>query len=475
MSKLRVNCFTVSLDGYGAGSGQGLDNPLGAGGLALHEWMIGTRTFQQMFGKAGGTSGPDDDFTARGMSNVGAWILGRNMFGPVRGPWPDDSWKGWWGDAPPYHTAVFVLTHHGRDSFTMNGGTTFHFVTGGTDEALAKAREAAGGRDIRLGGGVSVIRQYLNARLIDEMHLAISPVLLGSGEHLLQGIDLPALGYTQTEHVATDKATHFVVARGQVGGRVTRRRFMGAWGYGIRQDDFVLDVIGAFEDLLKAGKSVREATETVTSRFAAASGDAVDGPLLWIAIADVQWTYGEVDRQAVKRVQEDLASGLSLTIWSDDQRGLARRRAALEKFITKIEESNPRPRKLPKTVVRAPMFSAGTCLSIHLPNGLYAAALVVAADHAHVEYGRNLVGVLDYISAEKPPLEVFRNRNWLVVGDQGGNSDIDLAWYYHTGFRAVKARLAVVGEIDILDSDPTGSNVYRPWTGIGERGLHRSA
>jgi hypothetical protein len=248
---------------------------------------------------------------------------------------------------------------------------------------------------------------------------------------------------------------------------------MGAWGFGIRQDDFVLDVIGAFEDLLKAGESVRKATDTVTSRFASASDDSVDGPLLRIAIADVQWTYGELDPQIVQRVKEDLVSGRSLAIWADDERGLSRRRAALEKFVSKIERSNPRPRKLPKTVIRTPLFPAGTCLSIHLPNGQYAAALVLAAEHAHVEYGRNLVGVLDYISAEKPSLEVFRNRKWLVAGGQGGQSDPDLAWYYHTGFRAVKARLAIVGEVEILDSDPTDSNVYRRWTGIGERGLHQ--
>ena len=248
---------------------------------------------------------------------------------------------------------------------------------------------------------------------------------------------------------------------------------VGAWGYGIRQDDFVLDVVGAFEDLLKAGKSVREATEAVTSRFETASADAVDGPLLRIAIADVQWTYGEVDPQIVKHVRQDLASGLSLAIWTDDQRGLLRRTAALERFISKVEQPNPRPRKLPRTVVRTPMFPAGTCLSIRLPNGQYAAALVLASDHTHVEHGRNLVGVLDYISAEKPPLEVFRNRRWLEVANQGGKSDRDLAWYYHTGFRAVMAGLAVVGLTGILDSDPTDSNVYRRWTGIGERGLQR--
>jgi dihydrofolate reductase len=214
MPKLRVQGFSISLDGYGAGPGQSLENPLGVGGMALHQWVFPTRTLQKMlFGKEGGTTGPDDDFAARGIANLGAWILGRNMFGPVRGPWPDDSWKGWWGDNPPYHVPVFVLTHHPRASITMEGGTTFHFVTDGIEAALKRATEAAGGKDIRLGGGVATIREYLNAGLIDEMHLVISPVLLGSGEHLLGGIDLTRLGFECTEHVPTASATHMILTR----------------------------------------------------------------------------------------------------------------------------------------------------------------------------------------------------------------------------------------------------------------------
>jgi dihydrofolate reductase len=214
MSKLRVQCFSISLDGYGAGVGQSLENPLGVGGMALHQWVLPTRTFQTMlFGKEGGTTGLDDDFVARGFANLGAWILGRNMFGPVRGPWPDDAWKGWWGDNPPYHVPVFVLTHHPRASIPMAGGTTFHFVTDGIEAALKRATEAAGGKDIRLGGGVATIREYLSARLIDEMHLAIAPVLLGAGEHLLGGTDLTRLGFECTEHVPTTSATHVVLTR----------------------------------------------------------------------------------------------------------------------------------------------------------------------------------------------------------------------------------------------------------------------
>ena len=213
MGKLRVHTFSTSLDGYGAGPGQDVDNPLGVGGIALHGWARPTRTFQQMFGAEGGTIGVDDEFAARGLENIGAWILGRNMFGPVRGSWPDETWIGWWGNNPPFHTEVFVLTHHPRRSFTMEGDTTFHFVTDGIHAALKRASEAALGKDVRLGGGVSVIRQYLSALLVDEMHLAIVPVLLGSGEHLLSGIDLPKLGYRCTEHVATPNATHVVVMR----------------------------------------------------------------------------------------------------------------------------------------------------------------------------------------------------------------------------------------------------------------------
>src|SRR5262249_21514336 len=179
----------------------------------LHEWAFATRTFRRMFAAEGGSTGTDDDFAARGFENIGAWILGRNMFGPVRGPWPDESWKGWWGDNPPYHVPVFVLTHHPRASLTMSGGTTFHFVTGGIDEALERARDAAGSKDVRVGGGVATIRQYLRAGLIDEMHLAVAPVLLGAGEHLLAGIDAPRLGYECAEHVTTPTATHVIIAK----------------------------------------------------------------------------------------------------------------------------------------------------------------------------------------------------------------------------------------------------------------------
>ncbi len=190
MSRLRVNGFALSLDGYGAGPAQSLEHPLGVGGTALHEWSFATRRFQAMFGGEGGSTGIDNDFVERGFDNMGAWILGRNMFGPVRGPWPDESWRGWWGDNPPYHVPVFVLTHHARPSIEMDGGTTFHFVTDGIHAALARAREAAQGRDVRLGGGVATIREYLQAGLVDEMHLAIVPKLLGNGEALLAGLDL---------------------------------------------------------------------------------------------------------------------------------------------------------------------------------------------------------------------------------------------------------------------------------------------
>lgn len=213
MSKLRVNCFSISIDGYGAGPNQTLDNPLGVGGGALHQWFFPTQSFQQMIGKDGGTTGTDNDFAVRGFENLGAWILGRNMFSPMRGPWPDDSWKGWWGDNPPYHVPVFILTHHPRPSITMEGGTVFHFITDGIHAALARATEAANGKDIRIGGGAATIREYLSAGLIDHLHLAISPVLLGSGENLLAGIDMNKLGYQCTEHVATEHAMHVVVTK----------------------------------------------------------------------------------------------------------------------------------------------------------------------------------------------------------------------------------------------------------------------
>jgi dihydrofolate reductase len=214
MPKLRVNCFTLSVDGYGAGPNQSRENALGVGGEELHKWYIPTRTCQStLFGRTGGTTGLDDDYARSSMENLGAWIMGRNMFGPIRGPWLDDEWKGWWGENPPYHVPVFVLTHHARKPIEMDGGTTFHFVTEGIEEALRRAREAAGSKDVRLGGGVEAIRQYLRARLVDEMHLAISPVLLGSGEHLLSGLDLPALGYRVAEDVASEAATHVILTR----------------------------------------------------------------------------------------------------------------------------------------------------------------------------------------------------------------------------------------------------------------------
>ncbi|MFA6265307.1 MAG: dihydrofolate reductase family protein [Pseudolabrys sp.] len=213
MSKLRVACFSVSLDDYGAGPAQSLDDPMGAGGMALHEWVLHTRTFKRMFGREGGSTAVDDAFAARGFDNLGAWILGRNMFGPIRGDWPDDAWKGWWGDNPPYHCPVFVLTHYPRASIDMDGGTTFHFVTDGIHAALARAMEAANGRDVRLGGGAETIRQYLQAGLVDEMHIAFSPVLLGEGEHLFAGINLLKLGYQVREHVGTAQATHVVFER----------------------------------------------------------------------------------------------------------------------------------------------------------------------------------------------------------------------------------------------------------------------
>ena len=213
MNKVRIESFTMSIDGFSAGPNQSLDNPLGVGGMALHEWAFPTQTFQQMFGNEGGTTGTDNDYAARGFENIGAWIMGRNMFGPVRGPWPDSSWKGWWGDTPPYHVPVFVLTHHARDPIAMEGGTVFHFVIDGIYSALEKAREAADGRDIRIGGGVATVQQYLRARLIDEMHLAISPVLLGSGERLFSDINMVELGYRIVEHVGTEKATHIVLRK----------------------------------------------------------------------------------------------------------------------------------------------------------------------------------------------------------------------------------------------------------------------
>jgi dihydrofolate reductase len=214
MSKLRVSAFSISADGFGAGIDQGLEQPLGRGGEPLHAWFIPTRTFQrEVQRKDQGTTGVDDEFAKRSFENLGAWIMGRNMFGPVRGPWPDHEWKGWWGRTPPYHVPVFVLTHHPRPPIEMDGGTVFHFVTDGIDSALDQARAAAGGKDVRIGGGAATIRQYLRAGLIDEMHLAVSPVLLGGGEPLFEGIDLTALGYRVTHHMSTEAAMHLIVGR----------------------------------------------------------------------------------------------------------------------------------------------------------------------------------------------------------------------------------------------------------------------
>lgn len=213
MPRLVVSSFTISLDGYGAGPNQSRENPLGVGGEELHDWLVTSRTFHRMQGREGGETGIDEDFAARGMTGVGAWILGRNMFGPIRGPWPDESWRGWWGKNPPYHAPTFVLTHHARPSLEMEGGTTFHFVTDGIHAALERARAVAGEQKIRLLGGASTIRQYLQAGLVDEMHLAVSPRLLGSGEHLFAGLDLPALGYRTKECVPGARAVHYVVVR----------------------------------------------------------------------------------------------------------------------------------------------------------------------------------------------------------------------------------------------------------------------
>ena len=213
MSKVRIHNFSISIDGYGAGPNQAVDTPLGVGGEELHNWMVKTATFHKMYGGDGGVEGIDDDFTAQGVVNIGAWILGRNMFALSRGEWPDDGWKGWWGENPPYHGPVFILTHHPRASIPMEGGTTFHFVTEGIHVALERARQAASGKDVRIVGGVNVIQQYLRERLVDEMHIPIAPVVLGSGEHLYTGINLLELGYKLTEHITTSDAMHLVFTR----------------------------------------------------------------------------------------------------------------------------------------------------------------------------------------------------------------------------------------------------------------------
>ena len=217
MTRVRVHNFAISLDGYGAGPAQTRAEPLGVGGEDLHQWYFGTRTFQNMLGKGGGTTGVDDEFARRFGDGIGAYIMGRNMFGPIRGPWTDEDWRGWWGKNPPYHVPVFVLTHHAHDPIEMEGGTVFHFVTTGIHDAMERAREAAAGKDVQIGGGASTIRQYLEEQLIDEMHFAISPILLGSGEHLFHGLDLTALGYECTTHVPTTAATHIVLTKRERG------------------------------------------------------------------------------------------------------------------------------------------------------------------------------------------------------------------------------------------------------------------
>ena len=213
MGKVRASAFSVSLDGFTAGPGQDLQHPFGVGADGLTTWMRQTQMFHEMIGQPGGTTGIDHDVARSSMEDLGAWIMGRNMFGPIRGPWPDDSWKGWWGPNPPYHVPVFVLTHHARASIEMAGGTVFHFVTDGIEAALAQAKQVAGSKDIRIGGGVSVIRQYLQSRLLDQVQLAVSPILLGSGENLFAGLDLPSLGYVCVESVAGENATHVRVMR----------------------------------------------------------------------------------------------------------------------------------------------------------------------------------------------------------------------------------------------------------------------
>jgi dihydrofolate reductase len=213
MSKVKVAAFSISIDGFGAGPRQDLQNPLGVRGLELHNWFMQTESFKKMHGQNGGTTGIDNDVAAQSFENVGAWILGRNMFGPIRGDWKDESWKGWWGKNPPYHTPVFVLTHHARSPLAMEGGTTFHFVNDGLESALQQAKQAAQGEDVRIGGGVSVIRQCLSTGQIDEMHLAMSPVLLGEGEHLFSGINLTKLGFAPFRSVAGENATHLFIGK----------------------------------------------------------------------------------------------------------------------------------------------------------------------------------------------------------------------------------------------------------------------
>lgn len=244
---------------------------------------------------------------------------------------------------------------------------------------------------------------------------------------------------------------------------------MGAWGYGIRQDDFVCDVIGSFEDSLKKGNSIAAATKEVRKEYSSELRDSDDGPLFWIGLAEAQWTFGGLDPGVLQHVKDDLESGRSLAAWEEDDRGLARRKAALEKFLAKIESPNPRPRKLPKIVIRPPKFQPGDCLSIRLSSGQFGAALVLAADHSNPEYGKNLIGVLDYLSTKKPPSKVFKNRQWLTLTHHSHTGRVDLGWYLPVAFRAAKDRIEVIGSVDLLDSDPNESNRYIPWAALGEQ------
>ena len=215
MSTVRVANFAISIDGYSSAPGQTLDDPFGPGGLRVMEWFFPTASFQKMQRKEGGETGVDNDFAVRSMTGIGAWILGRNMFGPIRGPWPDDTWKGWWGPNPPYHVPTYILTHHPRPSITMEGGTVFHFVTDGIASALRQAKAAAGSKDVRIGGGATTVRQYLQAEAIDELHIVQSPVLLGAGESPFEGLDLVKSGYQVAERIVGERATHLVIKRKQ--------------------------------------------------------------------------------------------------------------------------------------------------------------------------------------------------------------------------------------------------------------------
>ena len=243
---------------------------------------------------------------------------------------------------------------------------------------------------------------------------------------------------------------------------------MGSWGYGIRHDDFVADLIGEFEDVLKAGKSVAEATAAVTERYRGAVDDPDEGPLFWIALAEAQWTYGALDPAVLEQVRTDVATGRSLIAWQEDPRGLSQRRGVLEKFVKKLEVPKARPAKSGKTIVRPPKFRAGDCLSVQLFSGRYGAAIVLAADHSTPEYGKNLVGVLKYLSDTPPTMDVFLERRWRVLGHHGSGDKLHIGWYFPNGFRKVKDRLAVVGTVEILDTDPKESNFFFGWGNIGE-------